>query len=171
MNYFGIILIFSGILWLLKISLKNKPITIFGLTDRNISIYFNNTGKFSVSTVKGRFVEIGNGFKLNIIQNFKNSNPLITKKLKFGIRTFIKNHFGSEFIKFRINEPGSYKIELEKIDKLIVKEPRFGTKRVKDRIETSEIELAIIKFYPFWHRLISIMSISFGIILILIDKN
>ena len=168
MGFLGASLIILSILWLLKISIKNKAISIFGLIENDKTIYFQSSGKFSISTVKGRFVEVKNGFNVLITQNFKNSIPLTTQNLKFGIRTYINFHVGNEFLRFDVSESGSYKIEIENPEFLIVKEPKFGAKRVKERIETSEIELAVIKFYPFWHRLVSISMILGGLVLLLI---
>lgn len=166
MQFFGTLLIIFAISWLLKTSIKNKTIFIFGLTEKENTLYFHNNGQFSISTVKGRFVEVKSGFNVLITQNFKNSAPLSLHNLKFGIRTFINFHVGKEFVKFTISDPGSYKIEVENPEMLIVKEPRFGVKRVNDRIETCEIELAVIKFYPFWHRLVSISMILIGFLII-----
>jgi len=161
----GITSIILGIFWLLKLTINNKPITFLKLTNKKSSFYINNEGKYVISTVKGQFITILNGFKIVINQNFKTNSDLIINELKIRNKTFNKWHIGVEFLEFKITNAGSYNILIENTNKLIVKEPRFASKsRILDKINTDDIELAIGKYYPFYYRILAILLIIIGIV-------
>lgn len=164
----GMILIFIGIIWLVKLTINNKPISYIKLTEKEKSFYFNDEGKYAISTVKGRFVTMLDEFRIIIAQNFKSNADLPIDKLKMTNRTYNKWHIGIEFLVFQIKESGSYRIGVENPEKLIVKEPRFASKgRIHDRIDINEIELAIEKYFPFYYRIFAVLLIVTGVIVIL----
>jgi len=162
-----IILIIFGFVIFLKLTFYNNPIIFFKLidNDKDVSFYINNPGKYAISTVKGKFVTITNGFKIRINQNFKSSSDLLIQELKIRNKTYTKWHIGIEFLSFKIIDEGSYSLKIEGADNLIVKEPRFATKqRILDEIKKDEIELAIEKYYPFYHRIFAVILIIIGLV-------
>ncbi len=168
----GIISILVGIFWMLKLTINNKPIVFLKLAGKETSFYINQEGKYAISTVKGKFITILNGFKIIINQNFKSNSDLIINELKIRNKTINKWHIGVEFLQFEIIDTGSYNILIENANKLIVKEPRFASKsRILDKIKTDDIELAIEKYYPFYHRILAVLLIIIGIIISIIWLN
>ncbi len=164
----AIISIFIGVIWTLKLTINNKPIKFFKPTDKNVSFYINRTGKYAISTVKGKFVTILNGFRILISKNFKSNSNLDINELKLRNKTYNKWHIGVEFLIFDIKETGSYQLNIENDNKLVVKTPRFATNfRILDEVEKDEIEFAIEKYYPFYQRMIATLFMIIGLIVIL----
>lgn len=162
MGLIGLTMLFFGLKWSLK-SFKSKKIIEFPILDSVKEFEIINPGLYSFCIIGGGYVHNSEGFK-TLISNVGSQKSIDLEENIIKPR-FRKNwKMGVEYLQFKINNIGNYKIEIQNPEKLIVKKSMLKTKQIFQSNQLMEnIEILIKETIPVKKKLFGILFLVLGV--------
>ncbi|WP_281989955.1 hypothetical protein [Aquimarina aggregata] len=143
-----------------------KDIFQFRLLERPIEFNIDSSGLFSLSVIGTGSIESSSDFKINI-RHVKTGKLLVIKENHIQYRFKKDGVLSTEYLKFSINIPGKYSIELDNINSLSTKGSMLKIMGVMEsKVEIENLQILIKEALTLKYKILSILLSVIGILLL-----